>query len=95
MLPTPGLSPSAKLSGSTATWWTRCLPKVLDAIVDAGATYEILELEMGTTPSTRAIRDVSCRDEAALDALLEVQVHGVNVEDGTPSSSRRPGRRAA
>ena len=25
------------------------LPKVLDAIVDAGASYEILELEMGTT----------------------------------------------
>ncbi len=33
------------------------LPKVLDAIVDAGASYEILELEMGTTaldPESRA-----------------------------------------
>ncbi|HXQ76290.1 MAG TPA: TIGR00300 family protein [Acidimicrobiales bacterium] len=62
------------------------LPKVLDAIVDAGASYEILELEMGTTtldPSHVRIR-VSAADESALDALLaDVQVHGVNREDAS------------
>jgi lysine-ketoglutarate reductase/saccharopine dehydrogenase-like protein (TIGR00300 family) len=62
------------------------LAKVLDAIVDSGASYEILELDMGTTtldPSHVRIR-VSAADEAALDALLaEVQVHGVNREDAS------------
>jgi lysine-ketoglutarate reductase/saccharopine dehydrogenase-like protein (TIGR00300 family) len=62
------------------------LPKVLDAIVDAGASYEILELDMGTTsldPSHVRIR-VSAADESALDALLaEIQVHGVNREDAS------------
>jgi lysine-ketoglutarate reductase/saccharopine dehydrogenase-like protein (TIGR00300 family) len=62
------------------------LPKVLDAIVDAGASYEILELEMGTTaldPSHVRIR-VSAPDESSLDALLaDVQVHGVNREDAS------------
>ncbi len=62
------------------------LAKVLDTIVDAGATYEILELQMGTTttdPSHVRIR-VSAADEAGLDALLaEVQVHGVNREDAS------------
>jgi lysine-ketoglutarate reductase/saccharopine dehydrogenase-like protein (TIGR00300 family) len=62
------------------------LPKVLDAIVDAGATFEILEFEMGTTSLDQShvrIR-VSAEDESVLDALLaEVQVHGVNREDGS------------
>lgn len=62
------------------------LPKVLDAVVDAGATFEILEFEMGTTALDQShvrIR-VSAPDEAALDALLaEVQVHGVNREDAS------------
>jgi len=62
------------------------LPKVLDAIVDAGATYEILELEMGTTALDEShvrIR-VSAPDEATLDRLLaDVQVHGVNREDAS------------
>jgi lysine-ketoglutarate reductase/saccharopine dehydrogenase-like protein (TIGR00300 family) len=62
------------------------LAKVLDTIVDAGASYEILELEMGTTSLDEShvrIR-VSAADEPALDALLaEVQVHGVNREDAS------------
>jgi lysine-ketoglutarate reductase/saccharopine dehydrogenase-like protein (TIGR00300 family) len=62
------------------------LPKVLDAIVDAGATFEILEFDMGTTSLDQShvrIR-VSAPDDAALDALLaDVQVHGVNREDGS------------
>jgi lysine-ketoglutarate reductase/saccharopine dehydrogenase-like protein (TIGR00300 family) len=62
------------------------LPKVLDAIVDAGATFEILEFEMGTTSLDQShvrIR-VSAADDTALDALLaDVQVHGVNREDAS------------
>jgi hypothetical protein len=59
------------------------LPKVLDAIVDAGARYTILELDVGATRADQShIRlEVSCRDDRALGALLEgLQVHGVNVE---------------
>jgi lysine-ketoglutarate reductase/saccharopine dehydrogenase-like protein (TIGR00300 family) len=62
------------------------LAKVLDVIVDAGASYEVLELKMGTTsldPSHVRLR-VSAADESALDTLLaEVQVHGVNREDAS------------
>ncbi|MGH9018992.1 MAG: TIGR00300 family protein, partial [Acidimicrobiales bacterium] len=62
------------------------LAKVLDTIVDAGATYEILTLEMGTRSVDQShvrIR-VSATDDMALDALLaEVQVHGVNREDAS------------
>ncbi len=60
------------------------LAKVLDAIVDAGASYEILELEMGTTAldQSHVRMRVSAADDASLDALLaDVQVHGVNRED--------------
>ena len=62
------------------------LAKVLDTIVDAGASYEILELEMGTTALDQShVRlRVSAPEEQALDALLaEVQVHGVNREDAS------------
>jgi lysine-ketoglutarate reductase/saccharopine dehydrogenase-like protein (TIGR00300 family) len=66
------------------------LPKVLDAIVDAGASYEILHLEMGTTTLDQShvrIR-VSAADEASLDALLaDVQVHGVNREDASDAET--------
>jgi lysine-ketoglutarate reductase/saccharopine dehydrogenase-like protein (TIGR00300 family) len=66
------------------------LPKVLDAIVDAGASYEILQLEMGTTTLDQShvrIR-VSAADEAALDSLLaQVQVHGVNREDASDAET--------
>ena len=59
------------------------LPKVFDAIVDAGATYTILDLDVGATRTEQShIRlEVFCRGERALAALLEgLQVHGVNVE---------------
>ena len=62
------------------------LPKVLDAIVDAGARYRVLELEMGTTTldPTHVRLEVTAASEAALDALLaDVQVHGVNREDAS------------
>ena len=70
------------------------LAKGLDTIVDTGARYEILELDMGTTsldPSHVRIR-VDAADDAALDTLLsDVQVHGVNREDvSEPNSNGRP-----
>jgi lysine-ketoglutarate reductase/saccharopine dehydrogenase-like protein (TIGR00300 family) len=59
------------------------LPKVFDTIIDSGASYTILDLEVGTTrldPSHVRL-ELSCRNEGALAALLEaLQVHGVNVE---------------
>jgi lysine-ketoglutarate reductase/saccharopine dehydrogenase-like protein (TIGR00300 family) len=84
MMPTPAASPEREivsLDGHLLD--SMVLPKVLDAIVDAGATYEILELDVGATRIDRSrIRlELSCRDEGALAVLLEgLQVHGVNVE---------------
>lgn len=60
------------------------LAKVLDAILDTGASYEILTLEVGTTATDQShVRlRVRATDEPTLDALLlELQVHGVNRED--------------
>ncbi len=62
------------------------LAKVLDAIVDAGATYRIVELDVGTTsvdPSHVRL-EVTASDEDSLDALLaDLQVHGVNRVDAS------------
>ena len=62
------------------------LAKVLDAIVDAGATYRIVELDVGTTsvdPSHVRL-EVTASDEESLDALLaDLQVHGVNRVDAS------------
>jgi lysine-ketoglutarate reductase/saccharopine dehydrogenase-like protein (TIGR00300 family) len=83
-MPTPAALPQqeiVRLDGHLLD--SMVLPKVLDAIVDAGATYTILELDVGATRIDQShIRlEVSCRDEGALAALLEgLQVHGVNVE---------------
>jgi lysine-ketoglutarate reductase/saccharopine dehydrogenase-like protein (TIGR00300 family) len=60
------------------------LAKVLDDIVEAGASYEILQLDVGTTSLDQShVRiEVSCRGEVALAALLErLQVHGANLDD--------------
>jgi lysine-ketoglutarate reductase/saccharopine dehydrogenase-like protein (TIGR00300 family) len=81
---TGGASEIVRLDGHIVD--SLLLPKVLDAIVDAGAEYQILELDMGTTstdPSHLRLR-VSTADEAGLDALLgDLQVHGVNREDAS------------
>jgi lysine-ketoglutarate reductase/saccharopine dehydrogenase-like protein (TIGR00300 family) len=57
------------------------LAKVLDVILDAGADYRIVEVEIGRTnanPSTARI-EVEAADEDALAHLLtELQVHGAN-----------------
>ncbi|MGO9344119.1 MAG: TIGR00300 family protein [Acidimicrobiales bacterium] len=62
------------------------LAKVLDAIVDAGATYSIVELDVGTTsvdPSHVRL-EVTASDEESLDSLLaDLQVHGVNRVDAS------------
>ena len=62
------------------------LAKVLDVIVDAGARYRIVELDVGTTsvdPSHVRL-EVTSVDEESLDALLaELQVHGVNRVDAS------------
>jgi lysine-ketoglutarate reductase/saccharopine dehydrogenase-like protein (TIGR00300 family) len=57
------------------------LPKVLDAIVDAGADYRIVEFDMGKTnvDVSHAKLEISAPDEEELNLLLEeLQVHGVN-----------------
>ena len=65
------------------------LAKVLDAIVDAGATYRIVELDVGTTavdPSHVRL-EVTASDEEGLDALLaDLQVHGVNRVDASDAA---------
>ena len=84
MTPTPAAVPQpeiVRLDGHLLD--SMVLPQVLDAIADAGATYAILDLDVGATRIDQShIRlEVSCRDEGALAALLEgLQVHGVNVE---------------
>jgi lysine-ketoglutarate reductase/saccharopine dehydrogenase-like protein (TIGR00300 family) len=57
------------------------LAKVLDAIVAAGAEYELQDVEIGktSTDTSKARIEVSAADEAALERLLtDLQVHGVN-----------------
>lgn len=57
------------------------LPKVLDAIIDAGADYRMTEFELGRTTAdhSRVRIEVTAADEDALALLLEeLQVHGVN-----------------
>jgi lysine-ketoglutarate reductase/saccharopine dehydrogenase-like protein (TIGR00300 family) len=65
------------------------LAKVLDAIVDAGASYRIVELDVGTTsfdPSHVRL-EVTAVDDESLDALLaDLQVHGVNRVDSSDAS---------
>lgn len=57
------------------------LAKILDAILEAGADYELADVEIGktNTDSSRASIVVRADDQALLDALLDdLQVHGAN-----------------
>ena len=56
------------------------LAKVLDAILDAGADYELLQVDIGkTTKDTSSARIAVTADEDALGPLLDdLQVHGAN-----------------
>jgi lysine-ketoglutarate reductase/saccharopine dehydrogenase-like protein (TIGR00300 family) len=60
------------------------LAKVLDVIVDAGADYRMLDIEVGKTVTdvSRARLEVSAADDGALEALIiELQAHGANRVD--------------
>lgn len=60
------------------------LAKVLDVILDSGADYRMLEVDIGRTNSdpSRAVVEVVAADDAALDALVaELHVHGANRVD--------------
>ncbi len=60
------------------------LAKVLDVILDAGADYRMVEVEIGrtNTDASRARLEVRAEDEETLDRLLtELQVHGANRVD--------------
>src|SRR2546423_11093442 len=57
------------------------LAKVLDVILDAGADYRMVDVEIGKTnvDASRAQIEVVAEDDASLRALLEsLQVHGAN-----------------
>jgi len=57
------------------------LAKVLDVILDAGADYQMLDVDIGRTNAdlSRATIEVTAADEDALAALVaELQIHGAN-----------------
>jgi lysine-ketoglutarate reductase/saccharopine dehydrogenase-like protein (TIGR00300 family) len=57
------------------------LAKILDAILEAGADYELSDVVIGktNTDTSRAAITVSADDQVVLDALLDdLQVHGAN-----------------
>jgi lysine-ketoglutarate reductase/saccharopine dehydrogenase-like protein (TIGR00300 family) len=57
------------------------LAKILDAILAAGADYQIIDVTIGRTnvDTSRAVLQVEAIDQDALDALIEeLQVHGAN-----------------
>jgi lysine-ketoglutarate reductase/saccharopine dehydrogenase-like protein (TIGR00300 family) len=57
------------------------LPKILDAILAAGADYQLLDVTIGRTNNdpSKATLQVDAIDEDALESLIEqLQVHGAN-----------------
>src|SRR5438132_1192152 len=57
------------------------LAKVLDAIIEAGADYRMVDVEIGRTNTdpSRARIEISAEDEAVLATLLsQLQLHGAN-----------------
>lgn len=57
------------------------LAKVLDLIVDAGADYRLVDVDIGrtTTDTSRARIEITARDGDDIDRIAELlQVHGVN-----------------
>src|SRR5947208_499534 len=65
------------------------LAKVLDAIVDAGAEYRMVDVEIGraSTDTSRARIEIEAADEDVLATLVtELQLHGANkIEDADVS----------
>jgi lysine-ketoglutarate reductase/saccharopine dehydrogenase-like protein (TIGR00300 family) len=65
------------------------LAKVLDVILDAGADYRMLEVEIGRTnvDASRARLEVTAVDDETLAALVaELQIHGANRVDQTDAA---------
>jgi hypothetical protein len=61
------------------------LAKVLDTIVDAGAEYRMVDVQIGraSTDTSRARIEVEANDEDLLTTLLtELQLHGANRVSG-------------
>ena len=57
------------------------LAKVLDVIIDAGADYRLVDVDIGrtNTDASRARLEITAPDRSTLDLLLEeLQVHGAN-----------------
>ena len=57
------------------------LAKILDAIIAAGADYQILDVTIGRTnvDTSRAVLQIDAIDDDAMEALIEqLQVHGAN-----------------
>src|SRR4051794_1006467 len=57
------------------------LPKILDAILAAGADYQIIDVVIGRTNNdpSKAVLQIDAIDDDALEALIEeLQVHGAN-----------------
>ena len=69
------------------------LPRVMDEIVELGATYEIVELQLGVKhedPSFARLK-VTHDDEEALTALIErLRQHGANPETVETRNSLPP-----
>src|SRR5204862_7095284 len=65
------------------------LAKALDAILDVGADYHIVDFRIGRTPTdpSRAVIDVTASDNKTLQDLLDsLQVHGANRVDDTDAA---------
>ncbi len=79
MTESPVVSETVLLEGHIVD--TSRLPKILDVIVESGAEYEMVELEIGHTNDdpSRAVIRLSTSSAGAMEALLErLQIHGVN-----------------
>ena len=79
MTESPVVSETVLLEGHIVD--TSRLPKILDVIVESGAEYEMVELEIGHTNDdpSRAVIRLSASNAGAMEALLErLQIHGVN-----------------
>ncbi|HZT67960.1 MAG TPA: TIGR00300 family protein [Acidimicrobiales bacterium] len=67
------------------------LAKVMDVIIDAGADYRLVEVDIGrtNTDQSRAVIEVTTGDDSSLEALLdELHVHGANrIDPGTADVS--------
>jgi len=71
------------------------LAKVLDAILAAGADYEVVEMSVGrrSVDPSRAVLEVRARDAGELDRLLaELRPHGVNRLEGSDARLERAER---